>query len=88
MSGGVVYQRIQPEMRLTVEAIRRRIAKGATVDIFPLDEAGINDIRDLLGFYIQTLERYNQAEEVSHLYALLARPQEHFVKIATPKRVN
>ena len=88
MSGGVVYQRIQPEMRLTVEAIRRRIAKGATVDIFPLDETCIDDIQDLLGFYIQTLERNNQAEEVSHLYALLTRPQDHFVKIATPKRVN
>jgi glutamate synthase (NADPH/NADH) large chain len=88
MSGGVVYQRIQPEMRLTVDAIRRRIAKGATVDIFPLDESGVDDVRELLGFYIDTLERYNQAEEVAHLHVLLSSPQDHFVKLATPKRVN
>lgn len=88
MSGGVVYQRIQPEMRLTVDAIRRRLAKGAMVDIFQMDEKGIDDVRDLLGFYISTLEHYNQAEEVAHLHALLSRPQDHFVKITTPKRVN
>ena len=88
MSGGVVYQRIQPEMRLTVDAIRRRLAKGAMVDIFPLDEQGVEDIRELLGFYIYTLEHNNQAEEVAHLHALLAQPQDHFVKITTPKRVN
>src|SRR5690606_1250815 len=85
MSGGVVYQRIQPEMRLTVDAIRRRLAKGAMVDIFPLNEQGVEDIRELLGFYIYTLEHNNQAEEVAHLHALLAQPQDHFVKITTPK---
>ena len=52
MSGGSLYQRIQPEMNLTVDAIKRRIAKGATVDIFELDEQGIEDVRDLLGYYI------------------------------------
>jgi glutamate synthase (NADPH/NADH) large chain len=88
MSGGVVYQRIQPEMRLTVETIRRRLAKGVMVDIFPLDDQGMDDIRDLLGFYIHTLEQNNQAEEVAHLHALLTHPQNHFIKIATPKRVN
>jgi glutamate synthase (NADPH/NADH) large chain len=88
MSGGVVYQRVQPEMRLTVDAIRRRLAKGVMVDIFPLDEKGIDDIRDLLGFYIATLEHNHQAGEVAHLRALLVHPQDHFVKIATAKRVT
>jgi glutamate synthase (NADPH/NADH) large chain len=88
MSGGVVYQRIQPEMRLTVDAIRRRIAKGAMVDIFELDETGIADVRDLLGFFIQTLEQNNQPEATAHLIPLLNRPREHFVKIAVPGRSN
>lgn len=88
MSGGVVYQRIQPEMRLTVDAIRRRIAKGAMVDIFELDETGIADVRDLLGIFIQTLEQNNQPEATAHLNALLSRPRDHFVRIAVPNRHN
>ncbi len=86
MSGGSLYQRIQPEMNLTVDAIRRRVAKGATVNIFELDDEGINDVRDLLGFYIQTLEDNNQANEAAHLKALLHHPQEHFVLVAPPAR--
>lgn len=88
MTGGVVYQRIQPEMNLTVEAIRRRIAPGSVVDIFPIDEGAAEDVRHLLNIYIQTLELNNQAEAARHLYALLKRPQNHFVKIAPPLRVN
>jgi glutamate synthase (NADPH/NADH) large chain len=88
MSGGVVYQRLQPEMGLDLDAIRRRIAIGATVDILPLDDEGIADVEELLGLYIRTLEDNNQPEATAHLYPLLARPQAHFVKIAPPKRVN
>lgn len=88
MTGGVIYQRIQPEMNLTIEAIRRRIAKGSVVDIMPLDEQGERDVRELLNLYIQTLELNNQAEAAQHLYSLLKRPQNHFVKIAPPVRVN
>ena len=33
MTGGVVYQRVQPEMGLTIEAIRNRIAAGSVVEI-------------------------------------------------------
>ena len=88
MSGGVIYQRIQPEMSLTVDAIRRRIAEGATVDIFPLDDNGLEDVRELLNAYIQTLEINNQPEAAQHLYGLLNRPQDHFVKIAPPMRKN
>ncbi len=78
MSGGSLYQRIQPEMNLTVDAIRRRVAKGATVNIFELDEEGINDVRDLLGYYIQTLEDNNQANEAAHLKALMHHPARAF----------
>lgn len=88
MTGGVIYQRIQPEMNLTVDAIRRRIAPGSVVDIFPLDETGSSDVRDLLTLYIQTLELNNQAEAAQHLYTLLKRPAAHFVKLTPPQRVN
>lgn len=88
MSGGVIYQRVQPEMNLTLDALRRRIAKGATVDIFPLDEQGVADVHEMLNLYIQTLEANNQPEAVQHLYAILRSPQQHFVKIAPPTRVN
>lgn len=88
MSGGVIYQRIQPEMGLDVKAIKRRIAEGAMVDIFPLDEKGADDVRELLHIYIQTLEVNNQPQAAQHLYALLGRPQDHFVKITTPMRKN
>lgn len=88
MTGGTIYQRIQPEMNLTLEAIHARIAPGSTVDIFPLDETGVQDVKDLLNIYIQELELNHQAEAVDHLYRLLQRPQNNFVKIAPPQRVN
>ncbi len=88
MTGGAIYQRIQPEMGLTIEAIKRRIAPGSIVDVQPLDEAGERDVRDLLHTYIQTLELNNQPEAVQHLYTLLKRPQSYFVKVAPPVRAN
>jgi glutamate synthase (NADPH/NADH) large chain len=88
MSGGVIYQRVQPEMGLDIDAIRRRIAKGATVEIFPLDTQDIEHIRELLGDYMVTLQQYNQGKEIDHLYPLLDHPEAHFVKIAAPTRKN
>jgi len=82
MTGGVIYQRIQPDMNLTIDAIRRRIAKGAPVDIFPLSEQDAQQVHELLSKYIETLENNNQAEAVQHLYSLLGRPQDYFIKIA------
>ena len=82
MTGGVIFQRIQPEMNLTVDAIRRRIAAGAPVDVYPLKEQDTQQVHELLSKYIETLENNNQAEAVQHLYSLLGRPQDHFVKIA------
>lgn len=88
MTGGTVYQRIQPEMNLTIDAIRRRIAPGSIVEILPLDERGADDIHELLSVYIQTLELNNQAHVAAPLYSLLKRPQNHFVKLTPPVRVN
>ncbi len=81
MTGGVIYQRFQPEMNLDVDAIRRRLAKGATVEIYQLNDQGIADVRDMLNRYIQTLEVNNQAKVVQHLYPLLTNPQDNFVML-------
>lgn len=82
MTGGIVYQRIQPSMNLTIDAIHRRIAPGSPVEIYQLDDKAIQGVRELLQYYIQTLEFSNQPEAVEHLYALLKRPENHFVKLA------
>ena len=88
MSGGVIYQRVQPEKGLDLNALRRRIAEDSMVDIFPLDETGQSDITELLTRYIQILENNHQAEATEHLYQLLREPSLYFVKIAPPQRVN
>lgn len=85
MTGGVIYQRIQPEMNLDIDAIRRRIAKGAIVSPQPLNDKDEENVRELLSVYIETLENNNQAEAVQHLYSLLHRPADHFIKIAPTK---
>jgi glutamate synthase (NADPH/NADH) large chain len=88
MTGGVVYQRIQPEMGLNADAIRRRIAEGAVVEVMSLDDHGVEDVRELLTRYIQTLEVNNQADAAEHLYALLRAPHTHFVKVAAVGRAG
>ncbi|MDQ7025959.1 MAG: glutamate synthase-related protein [Anaerolineae bacterium] len=87
MTGGAVYQRIQSEMNLTIDAIRYRIAPGSPVEIVPLDENGAEDVHQLLSHYIKTLELNNQPEAAIHLYALLKEPQNHFIKIAPSVKV-
>ncbi len=84
MTGGVVYQRVQPEMGLTVDAIRARIAAGSVVQLQPLDDEGVQDLRELLNAYIRTLEENHQSQAAEPLYALLRKPADHFIKIAPP----
>jgi len=88
MTGGVIYQRVQPEVGLTVDAIQRRIAEGAIVEVYLLDETGIRDVKEMLQRYIEVLENNHQAEATEHLYRLLQHPQDHFVKISPPARIN
>lgn len=84
MTGGVVYQRIQPEMNLTLEAIQRRIAAGSPVQIYALDDVGVADVEELLKHYFQVLTENHQVEAADKLRHLLENPQQHFVKIAPP----
>ncbi len=82
MTGGVIYQRIQPEMRLNVDAIKRRIAQGSALEVQPMDSFDCDELRELLNRYIHVLEVNNQSEATQHLYAMLADPARHFVKVA------
>jgi glutamate synthase (NADPH) large chain len=81
MTGGAIYQRVQTNMGLTLDAIRKRIAKGATVGIFQLDEHDTIAVSEMLEIYIQTLETNNQVKASEHLHSVLKMPQDHFVKI-------
>lgn len=85
MTGGVIYQRIQPEMRLTKDAISRRIAIGAKINIEKLSTQGVADVTELLNEYITLLKEQDQTVEVAQLEALLQNPEEHFVQIVPIK---
>ncbi|GAB4576026.1 MAG: glutamate synthase-related protein [Anaerolineae bacterium] len=83
MTGGVVYQRLTPEMGFTVAALQRRIARGAKVTIQPVDDADVAQIQELLGHYIRALEETDQIGAANRIRAE-AQPdcvQTRFVKI-------
>jgi glutamate synthase (NADPH/NADH) large chain len=82
MTGGVVYQRLVPEMGLDREAIARRIAKGAKVHILPLDAKGRADLQELLGIYIDELNASGQTDTAERVARLLDDLDRHFVRIA------
>ena len=85
MTGGVIYQRIQPEMGLTKDAITRRIAIGAKITIEPLSPQGVLDITELLNEYVTLLKETDQINEAHQIELLLQHPEEHFVQIVPMK---
>ncbi|WP_050614068.1 glutamate synthase-related protein [Bacillus testis] len=85
MTGGVVYQRIQPDMGLTTEAIMRRISLGAKVTIEALTDSGKEDITELLTHYCTALREQKQEREAEQAEALLSAPEKHFVQIVPVK---
>jgi glutamate synthase (NADPH) large chain len=85
MTGGAVYIRHQPEMGLTKDAIKRRIAKGAKVFVSDLQDKGKKDVSELLGKYIELLDHDGQENEVKMLKNLLANLDDHFVQILPAK---
>ena len=85
MTGGVVYVRHQPEMGLTKDAIKRRIAKGAKVSVVNVNEKGKQDINELLCQYTNLLEQNGQFDEANQLRGLLANLENHFVQILPVK---
>jgi glutamate synthase (NADPH) large chain len=85
MTGGVVYLRHQPEMGLTIDVLKRRIAKGAKVSVTQLSEKGLADIEELLNKYIQLLAGNGQSEEAEKLGSLLGELDKHFLQVVPVK---
>lgn len=85
MTGGVIYIRLQPEMGFDRKALQRRIAKGAKVFVFDLDDKGIADVRELLSAYREELLATEQYEVASNIQKLIDEPVSNFIMIS-PKR--
>ncbi len=85
MTGGIVYFRIDEEMGLTVDALKRRLAEGATVSLQPLDEKDETNIAYLLGEYISVLRESGQTQTAYRMDQLLENWQSSFVKAAAKR---
>lgn len=85
MTGGVVYLRQQPEMGLTIDVLKRRIAKGAKVSVTQLSAKGVADIEELLYKYIQLLTGNGQSEEAVKLKPMLENLDKHFLQVVPVK---
>jgi glutamate synthase (NADPH) large chain len=78
MTGGVVYLRFDPGVGLDDAALQRRLAKGALVKIYKLNDHGIGDVRELLGAYHESLVNSEQSEAARRVAELLVDPAAHF----------
>lgn len=85
MTGGVIYQRLVPELGLDQAAIQRRIAKAAKISIQPLSEKGKSDLHELLAAYIEELLASGQHEKANQVLELKNSCEDHFVQIVPMK---
>jgi glutamate synthase (NADPH/NADH) large chain len=84
-TGGRVYLRVNEDWNLDREALERRRGKGARVELAGLDDAGIRDVRELLGAYAGELSATGQDGEAERVLELAADPARHFL-MAVPER--
>ncbi|WP_134699853.1 glutamate synthase-related protein [Ammoniphilus sp. YIM 78166] len=85
MTGGVVYLHLQPEMGLDEEAIKRRVAKGAKVDLLPLNDKGQQDVVELLNAYIEELKATDQHDTAERIESLRDNAAQHFMMLTPVK---
>ncbi|HJV37001.1 hypothetical protein, partial [Geomonas sp.] len=85
MTGGVVYCHLDQEMGFTRDALRRRLASGAGVEIRDLEEDDVAQLEELLGKYGRELYHSHQKEEADWVHVVLARARSRFVKIVPEK---
>lgn len=85
MTGGVVYVKLNPEMGFDKAALERRIAKGAKVFLYQLDDQGQNDVTELLGAYKEELLATEQYETANRVQQWIDDAASHFIMI-TPKK--
>ena len=87
MTGGVIYQCLYPEFGFDKDALTRRLAKGANVNIRKIDDKGYRDVEELLGIYTNALKRGFQYKEAEKVSEILAEGKKRFVMIV-PKSVK
>ncbi len=85
MTGGVIYVRMQPELGFDKQALVRRIAKGAKVFLYDLDQQGISDVTELLTAYREELLATEQYEAAARIQKLIDDPTAHFITISPKK---
>lgn len=85
MTGGVVYVRLQPDLGFGRDALERRIAKGAKVFLYQLDDKGTSDVQELLSAYKEELLATEQYETASRIQKLIENPADNFLMISPKK---
>ena len=81
MTGGAVYCHLDAPMGMTREALQRRFARGARVEIRELEEEDVVAVDELLRQYHRELLHSNQGEEAGWVEGILSDCRSHFVKI-------
>ena len=71
MTGGVVYLKLDEVMGLDEAALRRRLAKGAEVSIEAVGREDEQNLKELLGKYINALEAHEQKQEAEGVRRML-----------------
>jgi glutamate synthase (NADPH/NADH) large chain len=87
MTGGTVYCHLDLEMGFDREALRRRLAAGAGVEIRDLEEGDVASIEELLGKYHRELLHSHQEEEADWVAGVSAACRSRFVRIVPEKTV-
>ena len=85
MTGGVVYLKLDEVMGLDEAALRRRLAKGAEVSIEAVGKEDEQNLKEMLGKYINALDAHEQKQEAEGVRRWLGDWQGAFVK-AVPKK--
>ena len=87
MTGGVLYLRLDEKMGLDMEAIHRRLATGAHVELQMVQDEDAANLRYLLGEYVEQLNRTMQYQEAEAVQEYLENWRSVFVKIVpSPRR--
>ncbi len=81
MTGGVVYQRLVPEMGLDRAAVERRMAKGAKITLAALHAGDCEAVHSLLTLYADRLESSGQCDAACRVRGLLHDVPSGFVKV-------
>jgi glutamate synthase (NADPH/NADH) large chain len=85
MTGGTLYCHLDLEMGFDREALRRRLASGACVEIRDLEEQDVAVLEELLGRYHRELLHSHQEDEAEWLEGVMARCRSRFVRVVPEK---